>query len=331
MAYYLVSGGAGFIGSNLARYLLERDQKVRVLDNFSTGNGENLEGVGKRMEIIEGDLCDGESVRRAVEGVDYILHQAAIPSVPRSVEQPLESHASNATGTLALLQAARDEGVRRLIYASSSSAYGASEVVPKLETMPTEPLSPYAVAKLAAEHYCLVFHRLYGLETIALRYFNVFGPRQDPNSPYTGVVSRFIDAIRSGRPPVIYGDGEQTRDFTFVANVAEANWVACHSSVGVGRVYNIGCGGRTSINELWSTMAGLTGVDLAPAYEPARLGDVRHSQADVTQARELLGFEPQHRLAKGLQATLAFYGALDGAEAGSKSKNGSNPTCGERA
>jgi nucleoside-diphosphate-sugar epimerase len=191
--------------------------------------------------------------------------------------------------------------------------------------MPTEPLSPYAVSKLAAEHYCLIFYQLYGLETIALRYFNVFGPRQDPNSPYTGVVSRFIDAIRARRPPVIYGDGEQTRDFTFVANVAEANWVACHSSDGVGLAFNIGCGGRTSINQLWATMAGLAGVDLAPTYEPARLGDVRHSQADVSRAREVLGFEPQHGLAEGLEATLAFYSALDGREAGS------NPAGGGRA
>ncbi len=291
------------------RFLLGRGEKVRVLDNFSTGKRENLVEVEKRIEIIEGDLCDGETVARAVKGVDYILHQAAIPSVPRSVERPLESHAANATGTLILLQAARDEGIRRLVYASSSSAYGASDVVPKLETMATEPLSPYAVAKLAAEQYCLIFHRLYGLETVALRYFNVFGPRQDPNSPYTGVVSRFIDAIRSGRPPVVYGDGEQTRDFTFVDNVAQANWVACHCDAGVGRAYNIGCGGRTSINELWTTMAGLAGVDMAPVYEAARLGDVRHSQADVTRAKEVLGFEPQVDLSQGLETTLAFYGA----------------------
>ncbi len=309
MAHYLVSGGAGFIGSTLVRFLLGRGEKVRVLDNFSTGKRENLVEVEKRIEIIEGDLCDGETVARAVKGVDYILHQAAIPSVPRSVERPLESHAANATGTLILLQAARDEGIRRLVYASSSSAYGASDVVPKLETMATEPLSPYAVAKLAAEQYCLIFHRLYGLETVALRYFNVFGPRQDPNSPYTGVVSRFIDAIRSGRPPVVYGDGEQTRDFTFVDNVAQANWVACHCDAGVGRAYNIGCGGRTSINELWTTMAGLAGVDMAPVYEAARLGDVRHSQADVTRAKEVLGFEPQVDLSQGLETTLAFYGA----------------------
>jgi len=309
LAHYLVSGGAGFIGSTLVRFLLERGEKVRVLDNFSTGKRENLEEVGNKIELIEGDLCDGETVAQAVKGMDYVLHQAAIPSVPRSVERPLESHASNATGTLMLLQAARDEKVRRLIYASSSSAYGASDVVPKLETMATEPLSPYAVAKLAAEHYCLIFHRLYGLETVALRYFNVFGPRQDPNSPYTGVVSRFIDAIRSGHPPVIYGDGEQTRDFTFVDNVAQANWAACHSESGVGRVFNIGCGGRTSVNELWTTMAGLAGVDMTPVYEAARLGDVRHSQADVTRAKQLLGFEPQIGLSQGLETTLAFYGA----------------------
>jgi UDP-glucose 4-epimerase len=309
LAHYLVSGGAGFIGSTLVRFLLERGEKVRVLDNFSTGKRENLEEVGKRIEIIEGDLCDGETVARAVKGVDYVLHQAAIPSVPRSVEQPLESHASNATGTLMLLLAARDEKVQRVVYASSSSAYGASEVVPKLETMATAPLSPYAVAKLAAEQYCLIFHRLYGLETVALRYFNVFGPRQDPNSPYTGVVSRFIDAIRSGHPPVIYGDGEQTRDFTFVDNVAQANWAACHSESGVGRAFNIGCGGRTSINELWNTMAGLAEVDLTPNYEASRLGDVRHSQADVTRAKQLLGFEPKVGLSQGLETTLVFYGA----------------------
>jgi UDP-glucose 4-epimerase len=310
LAHNLVTGGAGFIGSYLVRQLLDRGETVKVLDNFSTGKRENLEEVAGRIELLEGDLCDAEMVADAVDKVDYIFHQAAIPSVPRSVEEPLESHTANATGTLNLVEAARSAGVRRLVYASSSSVYGANEALPKRESMRTEPLSPYAVSKLAAEHYCLIAYPLYGLETVALRYFNVFGPRQDPNSPYSGVVSRFIDAIRSGEPPVIHGDGEQTRDFTYVENVAEANLAACHATQGVGRAYNVGVGGRVSINQLWNTMAELAGVDLEATHGDPRSGDVPHSQADITLARDLLGYSPQIELAEGLRRTLRYYGLV---------------------
>jgi len=261
---YLVTGGAGFIGSCLVRQLLEKGEKVRVLDNLSTWRESNLEEVRADIEFLKGDLCDPPVVQEAVRGVDFVFHEAAIPSVPRSVDQPLESHAANATGTLVLLRAARDGGVRRLVYASSSSVYGANEELPKRESLRPEPLSPYAVAKLAAEQYCMVFHRLYGLETVALRYFNVFGPRQDPSSHYSGVVSRFIDAIVSGSRPTIYGDGEQTRDFTYVENVADMNLTACHEPRAAGRVYNVGCGERTSLNELWKVMAAASGSKLEP-------------------------------------------------------------------
>ena len=307
MAHNLVTGGAGFIGSYLVRQLLARGEAVRVLDNFSTGKRENLEEIEGGFELVEGDLCDPEMVKRAVKDIDYVFHQAAIPSVPRSVEEPLESHTANATGTLNLLEAARAADVRRLVYASSSSVYGANEALPKQESMRTEPLSPYAVSKLAAEHYCLIAYPLYGLETIALRYFNVFGPRQDPNSPYSGVVSRFIDAIRSGKPPVIHGDGEQTRDFTYVENVTEANLAACHAKSGIGRAYNVGVGGRVSVNQLWNTMIELAGVEIEAIHGDPRSGDVPHSQADITQARELLGYTPRIELAEGLGRTLSYY------------------------
>lgn len=308
MARYLVTGGAGFIGSNLARALLSQGDGVRVLDNFSTGRRDNLTEIVDRVDVVEGDLCDPKAVERAVEGVDYILHQAALPSVPRSVEAPLESHNSNATGTLTLLEAARRAGVRRLVYASSSSVYGAEKTLPKRESMPTEPLSPYAVSKLAGEHYCAVFYRLYGLETISLRYFNVFGPRQDPHSPYSGVISRFIDAILSGTPPRIFGDGEQTRDFTYVENVTAANLAACQCRHGVGGTYNIGCAARVSVNQLWKTMADLAGVRIHAVHQEPRSGDIRHSQADISRAKEALGFEPRVDLVDGLKRTLEFYG-----------------------
>ena len=304
---YLVTGGAGFIGSYLVRFFLDKGESVRVLDNFSTGKRENLEEVATRIELVEGDLNDRQAVSAAVREVDFVLHEAAIPSVPRSVEKPMESHEANASGTLVLLQEAREAGVRRLVYASSSSVYGANPELPKVETMRTEPLSPYAVAKLAAEHYCLVFHNLYGLETVALRYFNVFGPRQDPNSPYSGVVSRFIDAIVSNTPPTIHGDGEQTRDFTYVENVAQANFAACHESAAAGGVYNIGCQTRISVNELWNTMAGLTDSRLEPKREPARSGDVPHSLADISAARRDLGIDPRIGIREGLERTLSFY------------------------
>ena len=311
--HVLVTGGAGFIGSHLVSALLARGCEVAVIDDLSSGKHDNLEaaqaaaGGSGHLDFIEGSILDDEALARAVDGVDAVLHQAAIPSVPRSVEMPMESHEANASGTLVLLQEAREAGVRRLVYASSSAVYGANPELPKLETMRTEPLSPYAVAKLAAEHYCLVFHNLYGLETVALRYFNVFGPRQDPNSPYSGVVSRFIDAIVSNTPPTIHGDGEQTRDFTYVENVAEANFAACHESAAAGAVYNIGCQMRISVNELWNTMAELTGSHLEPKREAARTGDVPHSLADISAAQQDLGFDPRIGIRDGLERTLSFY------------------------
>lgn len=310
MAIYLVTGGAGFIGSHLVRFLLERGDRVRVLDNFSTGKEENLGEVATSIELLRGDLSSDADVKAAVEGVEYVIHQAAIPSVPRSIEAPLESHEANATGTLRLLRAAAAASVRRLVYASSSSVYGANPALPKVESMPTEPLSPYAVSKLAGELYSSVFHRLYGLETVSLRYFNVFGPRQDPSSPYSGVVSRFIEAIASKTPPTIQGDGEQSRDFTYVENVARANFAACHRAEAAGGVYNIGCSDRISINLLWKTMARLADCRQEPLYAPPRSGDVPHSLADISLARRDLGYEPSVDLGEGLKRTLAYYGLL---------------------
>ncbi len=322
MGLYLVTGGAGFIGSSLVRRLLEEGEKVRVLDNFSTGKEANLEEVRGEIELQRGDLCDPEVVQKAVSGVDYVFHEGAIPSVPRSVERPLESHAANATGTLVLLHAASQAKVRRVVYASSSSVYGASEELPKRESVRPEPLSPYAVSKLTGEQYCMVFHRLYGLETVALRYFNVFGPRQDPSSAYSGVISRFIDSIVSGKPPTIYGDGEQTRDFTYVDNVADVNLAACHSPRAGGRVYNVGYGDRISLNDLWTTMARLVGSEAKPVYEPARAGDIRHSQADISRLAEELDCKPRFSLSQGLERSLAFYGALGSPSAGTPAAPG---------
>lgn len=292
------------------RFLLERGDGVRVLDNFSTGKEENLEEVAASIELVRGDLLSDSDVKSSVEGVDYVLHQAAIPSVPRSVEAPIESHEANATGTLRLLRAANQVGVRRFVYASSSSVYGANPTLPKVESMPTEPLSPYAVSKLAGELYASVFHRLYGLETVSLRYFNVFGPRQDPSSPYSGVVSRFIEAITSKTPPTIHGDGEQSRDFTYVENVVRANYAACHRVEAAGGVYNIGCSDRVSINELWRNMAELAGSSVEPRYGPPRSGDVPHSLADISRARRDLDYRPAVDLREGLKRTLGYYGIL---------------------
>jgi len=309
VALYLVTGGAGFIGSSLVRGALARGDRVRVLDSFVTGRRENLDGLAG-VDLIEADLCDEKAVRRAVEGVDFIFHEAALPSVPRSVEKPQEAHAANATGTLVLLEAVRGRPLTRLVYASSSSVYGANETLPKVESLVPEPESPYAVSKLTAEHYCLVYHRLHGLPTVALRYFNVFGPRQDPSSPYSGVVSRFMDAIRTGSPPKIYGNGEQSRDFTYIDNVVQVNFLACEKPAAVGRVYNVGCGSRTTVRELWGSLSRLAGSSLDPVYGPPRVGDVLHSLADIGRAKEDLGFVSEVDLEEGLERTLAHYGLL---------------------
>jgi nucleoside-diphosphate-sugar epimerase len=303
MSHYLVTGGAGFIGSHLAEELTRRGHQVRVLDNLSTGKRRNLAHV-PAAELMEGDLADPEACARAVQGIDYVLHQAAIPSVPRSVKDPVSSNRANIDGSLNILVAARDAGVKRLVYAGSSSAYGDTPTLPKREDMPTRPLSPYALQKLVAEQYCQMFTRLYGLETVTIRYFNVFGPRQDPGSPYSGVISLFSTALLDNRQPSIYGDGEQTRDFTYVANVVDGVLRACDARNASGEVINVATGGRISLNQLLQTMNGIVGTNITPKYEAPRAGDVRDSQADITKAREILGYAPIVDLEEGLRRTL---------------------------
>ncbi|MGH9237829.1 MAG: SDR family oxidoreductase [Vicinamibacterales bacterium] len=306
MASYLVTGGAGFIGSHLAEELARRGERVRVADSFITGKRENLKHI-PGVELIEGDLADLAVAERAVAGVEYVLHQAAIPSVPRSVQDPITSNRANIDASLNVLVAARDAGVRRLVYAGSSSAYGDTPTLPKVETMGTAPRSPYALQKLVAEQYCQMFTRLYGLETVTIRYFNVFGPRQDPSSPYSGVISLFIRALVEGRQPTIYGDGEQTRDFTYVANVVDGVLRACTASDASGEVINVATGGRISLNQLFDVLKGLTGSDASPLYAEPRAGDVRDSQADIGKARRLLGYQPLVALDQGLAQTVAWY------------------------
>ncbi|HET9193260.1 MAG TPA: SDR family oxidoreductase [Vicinamibacterales bacterium] len=306
MASYLVTGGAGFIGSHLAEELARRGERVRIADSFITGKRENLKHI-PGVELIEGDLADLAVAQQAVAGVDYVLHQAAIPSVPRSVQDPITSNRANIDASVNVLVAARDAGVRRLVYAGSSSAYGDTPTLPKVETMGTAPRSPYALQKLVAEQYCQMFTRLYGLETVTIRYFNVFGPRQDPSSPYSGVISLFIRALVEGRQPTIYGDGEQTRDFTYVANVVDGVLRACTAPDASGEVINVATGGRISLNQLFDVLKGLTGADSSPLYAEPRAGDVRDSQADIGKARRLLGYQPLVALDQGLAQTVAWY------------------------
>ena len=297
----LVTGGGGFIGSNLARALAERGDDVRVLDNFSTGNRANLADLADHVEIVEGELRSYERVHAATRGVEVVFHQGALPSVPRSVQDPLTTSAVNVEGTLNVLLAARDEGIRRVVFASSSSVYGNSNELPRVETQNPDPISPYGVSKLAAERYCVSFARVYPLETIALRYFNVFGPNQDPTSQYAAVVPRFITAIADGRPVPIYGDGEQRRDFTFVANVVEANLLAADAPNVTGKVLNVATGRATTVNELADAIGALLGLPVDRELYPERTGDVRDSWADVMHARELLGWEPRIGLDDGLR------------------------------
>ncbi len=304
----LVTGGAGFIGSNLADELIRQGAKVTILDNLVTGYRENLEEISGDFEFIEGDLNDDAALLRAVEGAELVFHQAALPSVPRSVENPTETHNACVNGTFNLLVNARDAGIRRVIYAASSSAYGDQEILPKIETMRPEPLSPYAAAKLTGEYYCRVFYKVYGLETISLRYFNVFGPRQNPSSTYSGVISRFIDALMKGKTPVIYGDGEQSRDFTYIANVVNANLQAAHASSGIGEVINTANGEKVSLNELLEVIKTISGRPSVQAnYQPERKGDVKHSQADNSRARECLRYEKLIGLEEGLQKTIDWW------------------------
>lgn len=304
----LVTGGAGFIGSNLADELIAQGARVTILDNLITGFRENLEEIKGDFDFVEGDLNDPDALKKALDGVKVVFHQAALPSVPRSVANPLETHQACVNGTFALLNAAKDSGVRRLIYAASSSAYGDQPVLPKVETMAPHPLSPYAGAKLMGEYYCRIFAHVYGLETICLRYFNVFGPRQNPSSQYSGVISRFIHALMTGETPTIYGDGEHSRDFTYIANVVNANIKAAQTTQGIGEVMNAANGERVTLNDLLETIKKIVDKpDVTAEYLPPRAGDVKDSQADNTRAVELLGYEKLVGLEEGLKHTIDWW------------------------
>lgn len=304
----LVTGGAGFVGSHIAAALIKDGARVRIIDDLSTGHRENLDEIGGDVDFIKASLTDRDALNRALEDVELVFHEAAIPSVPRSVAQPVETHEASVNATFSLLLGARDHKVRRLVYAASSSAYGDQPELPKREAMRPDPLSPYAVAKLVGEYYCQVFSRVYGLETVSLRYFNVFGPRQDPGSQYSGVISRFMDACLNGKQPMIYGDGEQSRDFTYIANVVDANLKAAASSAAVGQVINIANGERVTVNQVFGMIKQLAGrSDLQPEYEATRAGDVRDSLADLSLARTLLGYKPLVGLEEGLRLTLDWW------------------------
>lgn len=306
MVTYLVTGGAGFIGSHLVEELVRRGHAVRVADSLITGRRSNLDHVHS-AEFHEGDLADPDFAQRVVKGCDYVLHQAAIPSVPRSVKDPITSNRANVDATLNVLVAARDAGVKRVVFAGSSSAYGNTPTLPKREDMPANPLSPYALQKVIGEQYLQMFTSLYALETVSIRYFNVFGPRQDPSSPYSGVISVFATALLDNRPPTIYGDGGQTRDFTYVANVVDGVLRACDAPKASGEVINVATGGRISLNELFAEMKKIVGASVEPVYADARQGDVRDSQADIRKAKEILGYEPTVSFEEGLKRTIEWY------------------------
>ena len=307
MALYLVTGGAGFIGAHLVEELLKRGEQVRVLDNFSTGKRDTMELFSGRVELLEGDLRSYHIVREAVDGVDYVMHQGALPSVPRSVKDPITTNEVNVGGTLNILDAAREAGVKRVVYASSSSVYGANEQIPKREDMLPEPISPYAVAKLTGEKYCQVFARTYGLETVCLRYFNVFGPRQDPGSAYAAFIPVFITGMMAGRPLQVNGDGSVSRDFTYIANVVEANLLAAQAEGVSGEVFNVACGGSLSLNEVIGHLQEMLGVVGKITYGCMRVGDVPKSLADIGKAREGLGYEPRVAVKEGLEQTVRWY------------------------
>jgi UDP-glucose 4-epimerase len=309
MATYLVTGGAGFIGSHLAEALVKRGESVRILDNFATGSRDNMAHLNGKVEFFERDITKPDQLSDAFQGVDYVLHQAAIPSVPRSIADPLLCHENCATGTLNVLVAARDAGVKRVIYAASSSAYGDADSEFKSEDMAPRPLSPYAVAKLAGEHYCQVFYEVYGLETVGIRYFNVFGPRQDPNSPYSAVIPLFITSMLAGKPPTIYGDGTQFRDFTYIENVIHGNLLACNADRErvAGQVMNVACGDSISLLDLVDALNELLHTSISPTFAPARKGDVKRSRAAIGKAQELLGYQPIVSFADGLARTLEWF------------------------
>lgn len=308
MSVYVVTGGAGFIGSHLVEALVKRGEQVRVVDNFSTGKRAHLTAVSDQLELCELDIRDLEGLRRAFQGVEYVIHQAAVPSVPLSVENPLQTHEVSATGTLNVLIAAREAGVKRVVYASSSSVYGDDPAPIQVESRAPAPLSPYAAAKLAGENYCKAFTAVYGLETVSLRYFNVFGARQDPASPYSAVIPIFMSAMLRGKAPTIYGDGTQTRDFVFVQNVVEANLLACHAdSKAAGAAMNLACGDRITLIDLVRELNDLMGLKIAPIFAPPRPGDIKHSCADIRLAGELLGYEPRIGLREGLAHTLEWF------------------------
>ncbi len=302
-SHYLITGGAGFIGSHIATALIMHGHAVRIFDNFATGQESNLASMEGDIEIIRGDLRDLDAVRQAMAGVDVVFHEGALASVPRSIADPIASLESNVNGTQHVLLAARESGVRRVVYASSSSVYGDTPVLPKHEAMPTNPMSPYAIQKLAGEQLCLVYHRIFGLETVALRYFNVFGPRQDPNSEYAAVIPRFLTALLAGRRPTVYGDGEQTRDFTYVENVVQANLLAAKSAEAPGHAINIGYGERISLNDTLRLAGELIGREVDADYQPPRSGDVRDSLADISLAKRLLGYVPEVSFREGLART----------------------------
>jgi nucleoside-diphosphate-sugar epimerase len=304
---FLVTGGAGFIGSNIVEELLKRGHSVAVFDNFSTGRRQNLAAFNSDIELFEADLRDTDAVRNAVKGRTFVLHQGALPSVSRSVQDPASANDVNITGTLNVLLAARDAGVKRVVIASSSSVYGDTPTLPKVETMAVMPMSPYAVTKLAAEKYCAAFYKVYGFEAIALRYFNVFGPRQDPTSQYSAVIPLFITALLKKQKPVIYGDGEQSRDFTYVANTVEANIRACYSDGVAGEFFNVACGERFSLLDLLREIAANLGVPASAIHEPARVGDVRHSLADISKIKNTMSYEPSVSFREGLARTVAYF------------------------
>ena len=308
-AHYLVTGGAGFVGSHLVEALVTGGARVRVIDDFSTGSAKNLEPWLDRIELMEASIVDPEACRAACEGVQYVLHQAALPSVPRSIRDPLGTHAADATGTLNLLVSAREAGAKRFVYAGSSSAYGNTEVLPKEEGMPAQPLSPYAVAKYTGELYCRVFAGVMGLETVVLRYFNIFGPRQDPHSEYSAVIPLFISLALEGRSPTIHGDGGQTRDFTYIDNAVRANLLACNrpQEMVSGEVFNVGGGDRVSIVELWTAIQRVTGAQVDAVHAPPRAGDVRDSLADLSKGKSRLGYEPTVDLSEGLKRTCDWF------------------------